>query len=278
VLELLRRRTAAATLAAASVVSVAPATQLVTEPATAATTRVVGGDVSWPNCPKGMGIPSRRSEGKPMPTADAKYVVIGLTNGPGFYPNPCLGSQVKWAKNHHMWTAAYAMTTYPTAARIRQHGTTGPHTHKYLYGKLWNTGYAQAQFNVASMKRVALTSPMVWVDVEPYPVAPWSSSRADNAAVVEGVVKGYQDAGYRVGFYSTQSLWAGVVGNLRFGYPEWRTAGQTSMSSALYKCDHYPIQGGRAVMAQWWDSQRDHGVMCPGYGTASTMKRYFHKY
>jgi hypothetical protein len=170
------------------------------------------------------------------------------------------------------------MTTYPSAARITQHGATGPHTHRNLFGKLWNTGYAQAQFNVDTMARVGLESPFMWVDVEPYPTHPWSPSKANNAAVVKGVVKGYQDAGFRVGFYSTQSLWAEVVGNLRYGYPEWRTAGQTSMSAALYKCDHYPIQGGRAVMAQWWGPQRDFGVMCPGYGRASVMSTYFHRY
>ena len=29
-----------------------------------------------------------------MPVDEARYVIIGLTNGPGFYPNPCLASQV----------------------------------------------------------------------------------------------------------------------------------------------------------------------------------------
>ena len=51
---------------------------------------LLGGDVSWPQCPKGMGIPEKRSEGLPMPDASARFVVIGLTNGPGFVANPCL--------------------------------------------------------------------------------------------------------------------------------------------------------------------------------------------
>jgi hypothetical protein len=49
---------------------------------------VTGGDVSWPQCPKGMGIPQKRSLGLPMPVPSAKFVILGLTNGPGFTPNP----------------------------------------------------------------------------------------------------------------------------------------------------------------------------------------------
>ena len=42
-----------------------------------------GADISWPNCPKGMGIPSRRTLGLPMPKKHAQFAIIGLTNGPG---------------------------------------------------------------------------------------------------------------------------------------------------------------------------------------------------
>jgi hypothetical protein len=55
---------------------------------------VLGGDVSWPQCPEGMGIPERRSKGLPMPLPSARFVVLGLTNGPGFTTNPCLAQQV----------------------------------------------------------------------------------------------------------------------------------------------------------------------------------------
>ena len=240
--------------------------------------RVVGADISWPQCPKGTGIPTRQGEDKPMPAAGVDDVVVGLTNGPGFFRNPCLVDEVRWMKGHHVWSAAYAMTTYPSAARVRRYGDTGPHPHRQLAGKLWNTGYAQAGFNVATMKDVGLESPFVWVDVEPYPVSPWTRSTTNNAAVVRGAVRGYEDAGYRVGFYSTQSLWHQVVGGLHYGYPEWRTAGQTSMSAAQDKCSHDAIQGGPAVMAQWWGPRRDFDVMCPGYSRAARLRTYFHRY
>ena len=270
---------AVALVAALASVSAAAQASATADPAArTGTSHVLGADISWPQCPKGTGIPSRQGEGKPMPQAGTDFVVVGLTNGPGFYPNPCLAAQVRWVKQHHVHAAAYAMTTYPTADRIRRHGDDGPHSHRYVHGRLFNTGFAEAQFNVATMEKVDLDVPFVWVDVEPYPVAPWSSSRSQNAAVVQGAVRGYEKAGLRVGFYSTQSLWAQVVGGLHYGYPEWRTAGQTSMASALDKCSTYPIQGGRAVIAQWWSLDRDFDVACPGRWTRADRTRFFHRY
>jgi hypothetical protein len=252
---------------------------LVSSPADAGRAHhVVGADISWPQCPKDVGIKSRRGMDLPMPRASARYVVIGLTNGPGFFPNPCIKSQVRWAKRHHVWTAAYAVTTYPRARQLAKYGTTGPHSSTYLHGKLWNAGYAEAEFNIATMKGVHLTSPIVWVDVEPYSVRPWTRHRTRNAAVVQGAVQGYQDAGLKVGFYSTQLLWRSIVDHLHYGLPEWRTAGPRTMAAALRMCSHDPIQGGRAVLAQWWDDDRDFGVTCPGHSSRPHLRKYFHRY
>jgi len=235
----------------------------------------VGGDVSWPQCPVGTGIPTRQGEGKPMPTRAASFVVLGLTNGPGFVPNPCLGRQVRWSRRHHVWTSAYAMTTYPRRRQLARTGGSGPFaTHRRL-GRLRNSGYQQALFNVRTMARVGAKSPIVWVDVEPYPVAPWTRSVRRNRAVVQGVVAGYESAGLRVGFYSTPSMWRSLVGGLRYGYPEWHTAGGTTMAAARAKCGHDSLQGGRTVLAQWWDDRRDHDVSCPGYARTLRMRRFF---
>lgn len=270
-----RPRRAAVALAAAAVLT--PLLGL--GPATASTpTRVVGADVSWPQCPKGMGIPERPGEGQPMPLSTAKFVVLGVTNGIAFTPNPCLTRQLNWVKRHHVYASGYAMTTYPRPKQVTKYGASGPFRHAHLVGKLRNAGFAQARFNVATMKRVGLRSPIVWVDVEPSSVRPWTRNLARNRAVLRGVVAGYRAAGYRVGFYSTQYLWSQIAGKARYGLPEWRPAGVSSKSAALYKCSHYSFQGGPAVLAQWGTVRRDFDVMCPGYGRPAVMRRYFHKY
>ena len=58
-----------------------------------------------------MGIPERPTLGLPEPLPTAQYVVIGLTNGPGFTANPCLADQVDLARSRSLLTSAYAVAS-----------------------------------------------------------------------------------------------------------------------------------------------------------------------
>ncbi len=241
------------------------------------TGEVVGADVSWPQCPRGLGIPERRTLGAPMPLPTAEYVVLGLTNGPGFTANPCLGDQVRWVRERRLVAAAYAVASYPDDDAVAEHAASGPYDGATVLGALANTGYQQALANVVTMRRAGLASPVVWVDVEPVRDFEWSDDREANAAVVEGAARGYRDAGYRVGIYSTPALWAGVVGRLALGLPEWRAAGQTSRAEARERCGAgWSIQGGDAVLAQWVEGGRDLDLTCPG--TSARLGRWFQQY
>jgi hypothetical protein len=228
--------------------------------------RLTGGDISWPNCPKGMGISSRRSPGNPLPLTTASFAVIGLTNGPGWYPNPCLASHVAWAKARGVWTSAYSMTTFPTAAQRSTYGGTGPWPATTRAGRLRNAGYQQALFNVASMHTAGLHVPFVWVDVEPYPSHPWPRAVLANREVVRGVVRAYEDQGFRVGFYSYDNGWRAVVGSWRKpGYPTWVPVGPVAngWSVASRKCAAPSFSGGPVLLAQWVQDARDRDVTCP---------------
>ncbi len=224
-----------------------------------------GADVSWPQCPKGMGIPQRKAHGAPMPTTAAGFVIIGLTNGPAFTPNPCLEAQVTWARNRGLMVAAYAVTSYPTPTGLRRYGGQGPYDGTTRLGALRNVGYQAALFNLRNLRSAGLPTPIVWVDVEPLTIFEWSDDPRANAAVVQGTVKGYTDAGYRVGFYSTPLLWQRIVGDLRLRLPEWRAAGPTSRAEALRRCRaDWSFQGGRGIFGQWVEDDRDRNVTCPG--------------
>lgn len=219
-----------------------------------------GYDVSWPNCPKGMGIPGRRTLGLPMPQADAQYVIAGLTNGAAFTPNPCLAGQVAWAEARELWLGAYAITTYPSAAELAAHGGTGT-----LAQRLHRVGRAQAAFDLQVMRVAGLHAPMVWVDVEPNSARPWSRDAAANNAVVDGVVAGLEEAGLRVGFYSYASGWRTITGDRRDPVrPTWVPAGLTSRATALDRCRTPSFSGGPVWFAQWTDDVRDFNVSCPG--------------
>ena len=238
---------------------------------------VTGGDVSWPQCPKGMGIPQKRSLGLPMPLDSAEFVILGLTNGPGFTPNPCLADQVQWVKDRHLMAAAYAVNSYPDQQTLARYGSKGPYDGSTRLGALKNVGYQQALFNLATMQAAGLRTPIVWLDVEPVPVFEWSPDRVANAAVVEGAARGYTDSGYQIGAYSTPALWDSVVGDLTLGVPEWRAAGQTSQDEALRRCQgDWSFQGGRGVLGQWVEGSRDRNITCPG--TSQQLFRWFTQY
>ncbi|MEP7034411.1 MAG: peptidoglycan-binding protein [Actinomycetota bacterium] len=249
------------TLALATVTSsvmIAPSAGASPQPS--AGVSATGGDISWPQCPKGMGIPTRRSQGQPMPRSGAQFVVMGLTNGPGFYPNPCLAAQVAWVKARHLWAAAYSVITYPTPAQLVRDGGTGT-----LSTRLWRVGSAQAAFNVATMRAAGLDVPMVWVDVEPYRVAPWSKSPAGNNAVISGVLAGYKAAGLRTGIYSYDGGWKLITGSrLLPSLPTWVPVGPRGRSAAAARCAVKSFSGGPTWIAQWTGDSRDYDLTCPG--------------
>ncbi len=240
---------------------------------------VVGADISWPNCPRGMGIRLRPTLGKPLPRRTARFVVIGLTNGPAFHPNPCLDAQVAYAQDRRMWASAYAVATYPTRSQLRGFGNDGPADPSVRRGRLFNTGYAQARLNLGWMREAGLDSPAVWVDVEPVsPPAPWSSRPRENKAVVDGVLRAYREEGLDVGFYSVGTLWRQIMGNVRYGIPEWRSAGPTNRKRALAMCTSGRFQGGPAVIGQWWDDDRDYNLLCPRTPAEDVLARWFTKF
>ena len=239
--------------------------------------RVFGADASWPQCPKGMGIPEKRTEGQPMPTEAAEFVILGLTNGPSFVANPCLESQVQWAKDRKLMVAAYSIVSYPDRRTLRDLGDQGPFPGDSRLGALRNVGYQAALYNLATMRRAGLQTPVVWIDVEPVLHFEWSSDLRANAAVVEGMARGYQDGGYRIGFYSLASLWSRVVGDLRTGAPEWRPAGSRGLGEALNRCGKdWSFQGGPAILGQWVEDGRDRNVTCPG--AVTDLALWFHQY
>ena len=238
---------------------------------------VEGGDVSWPQCPRGQGIPERRTLGLPMPLDSARFVVMGLTNGPAFFPNPCLAEQVAWVRERALLAGAYAVASYPDPETLAELGERGPYEDE-PYAAQRNVGYQQALFDITVMRDAGLPAPLIWIDVEPVRDWEWSDDLQANAAVVEGLRDGLVDKGYRVGIYSTAYLWSQAVGDLSLGdVPEWRAAGPTSRAEALRRCEpSYVVQGGSAAMGQWVEDDRDLNVTCPG--TDTEAPGWFHRF
>lgn len=240
---------------------------------------VRGADVSYPNCPKGMGIPQRQTQDLPMPLPVAEFVVIGLTNGPAYFPNPCLADQVAWAKQRKMMVAAYSVLSFPDERQLEAYGAAGPYDASTRLGRLRNAGYAQALFTMSWMQSAGLETPVIWLDIEPVSDWEWTSDAGANFAVIQGAMTGYRKAGLRLGLYSVPTYWDSIAGGRTLGLPEWRSAGQTSRARAMSRCrdPEASLQGGPAILAQWWDATgRDHDLTCPG--VAASLSEWFHQY
>lgn len=196
-------------------------------------------------------LPKKQGKGLPLPGPDAQFVVLGLTNGPGFHANPCLDWEVQ--RTQGLATAAYAFLTLPTADQIRR------------YGGLRSAARAEAQLNVAILRSSGLQTPLVWIDVEPQPyLAPWGTDVEANRTTILAAREAYREAGFTTGYYSSDTPWKRITGGLRSDDPVWVTVGPRGREAALAKCLAPTFSGGPAVLAQWWDGPtEDLDLVCP---------------
>ena len=126
-------------------------------------------------------------------------------------------------KSRHLMAAAYSVISTPRAGDLEHYGGKGPFNGSNRLGAHSNVGYQQAMFNLATMKRAGLQSRSCGSTLSRCRSSTGPRTRPPNAAVVRGAAKGYTDAGYKIGAYSTQALWQHVVGDLRL---EFRSGAQ----------------------------------------------------
>jgi hypothetical protein len=260
------RRTRVAAALATAAATVLTGLAGVAGPAAAAPEVLYGHDVSWPQCPAAAG-----GYGLPMPPSDTDFVVIGLTAGLPFTTNPCLASQVRWARVRAVPTHGYTMAGFPTATQLTRRGDDGPWSDATRAGRLSNVGYAEARFAVARMADIGFDPPVVWIDVEPRSAQPWPGGSAlrarENRLVVEGLMRGLRHAGYSYGLYSYLYGWGEITGGWRLpGVPVWATAGTLDYpTEARDRCTQPSFSRGRVYLSQWYTSQRDYNRTCPPY-------------
>ena len=182
---------------------------------------MLGADISWPQCPPGMGIEYKESSGQPMPTAEAEYVVIGLTNGPGFHANPCLADQVAYARERRLLVAAYSVISWPDeAAQAAVRRAAGGRRRAGAVQHRLDEGRRAGLADRLARRRAGAVLRVVEQHRRRTPRWCWARPRATSRPATGS------------GVYSTPYIWASLVGDLSLGVPEWRAAGQTSRAEA----------------------------------------------
>lgn len=238
---------------------------------------LVGNDISWPNCPVGLGVPGRRSSNEPMPNDNARFVIIGLTNGRAFTRNPCIARHVKYVKDMRLRAAAYTMLSYPNRAERAAYGKKGPYDPRTYVNRIANVGYAQTAFALRTHREAGLSSPIIWVDVEPRAERPWSAKQARNRALIAGALRAIADAKLAAGIYTYAVAWRAIVGDWQVPEaPLWAPSHtrsrtyQAKKADAIASCRRDSFTGGPLVLTQWVHRRRDYDVTCPAVTTSRT--------
>jgi hypothetical protein len=223
-----------------------------------------------------MGVPGRRTQGLPLPTARAQFFVIGLTNGRAFTRNPCLAQHLEVAAQRGVHASAYTMLSYPNAAERAAHGASGPFGTATYADRIANVGYAQSAFALDTMAAARFASPFVWIDVEPRAERRWSRTVANNQALIRGALRAAADRGIGAGIYTYALAWRQITGGMVLDVPLWAPGHSRArtfssrMSQTAGSCSRVGFTGGPLVMTQWVWRNRDYNVTCPAIESVTT--------
>lgn len=239
----------------------------------------LGVDISYPQCGATL-------------TVVPAFAIVGVNGGTAATTNPCLATQLRWARGAVGGTSQPRIQLYVNTGnpgQIIDRVTTWPKAGDSVtpYGTCdgtntlacsWLYGFNRAVDDVLRLQNVAGTAGVSaaasdyvwWLDVET--MNTWQSGSAEalarNAATLEGMTAYFQSLGARVGVYSTSYQWGliagsnrGVTANLT-GLDSW-LAGSTTQAGAIASCTKAPLTGGRVTLTQFV-SGLDYNHSCVG--------------
>jgi hypothetical protein len=215
------------------------------------------------------------------------FGVVAVNHQIATKANECLPAELAWAAGStgigHDAVDVYVLSADPGPALASwwpssdrtQGGVTVHSPYKTCVGKKATTACAWVYGNSLARNQVALVDPTVsigrwWIDVEGGASGnTWSSSTAQNRAVVEGMVAGFTSSKKRVGLYAATSHFREVLGTVPAKssiskLPFW-AAGATSRADALKRCSTSSMTAGRLTLVQWTesgDTSVDYDVAC----------------
>lgn len=238
-------------------------------PATAATVRPKGYDVSYPQCTG------------PLPVG-GDFGVIGVDGGRPFDPNPCLAEQIGWARG--MARPQYYANTANPGPRLSAHWPIGQRWPRpctsarpdstdcaFDYGfDVAKSSFARARAAARAVGGRDVADSVWWLDVELHNT--WESLEygesptylRNDTAMLAGMVRLLHKRGVRtVGVYSTAHQWLRITGGARLDRaPVWY-AGTGTLRTARSRCGPaYSFTGGPVRMTQYLQNGFDRDLRC----------------
>ncbi|HVA97132.1 MAG TPA: hypothetical protein VND99_05750 [Candidatus Acidoferrales bacterium] len=243
-------------------------------------TVLLGNDISYPQCSKSY--PKNQAFG-----------IVGINGGLANTTNPCLSSELTWAKGsvggtNQPITQLYINTADPGGVSgitdwpqnntdpsgnitANPYGTcdgTNSLACSWQYG--WNRAVedVQTRFIPAVQSTGLSNNPSSypwWLDVET--TNSWESDTSQNAADLEGMVAYIQSLGATVGIYSTSSQWTQIAGTVNAisslnSLNNWLPGART-LSAAISNCSLPPLTAkGKVIITQYTSSLMDYDNSC----------------
>jgi hypothetical protein len=211
-------------------------TVVVPPKAAPATVSGLGYDVSYPQCRSTL--PATRS-----------FAIVGINGGAPLTSNKCFAAQVEWARGSRVGHAVYVNTSY--------NGTADP----VAYGRAL-VDDAIAREHAAGVQGTT----MWWLDVEL--TNRWAGSQQENATVLAAMAARLQEAGVRVGIYSSPAQFEEIAGLWEPGLPVWNATGPGTQKAALEACGE-SFAGSSSAIVQWVQKSGsrllDHNLVCPAW-------------
>ena len=237
----------------------------------------LGYDISFPQC------------GAKLPAATG-FGVVGVDNGHSFSVNPCLASEITWARTSLSQSAQFYVNTDNPGPSNNANWPQSQSTPKlcsgansvscsYDYG--WNAAQASFQAVVSAETQLSAASPTAaalgaqwWLDVETGNAwqslrtgsAPTSAQFANDAATLQGQLAYFASIGVgTVGIYATSLQWGAIVGkntgSTFASNPLW-VPGYATLAAAQAACSMTSFTGGRIAMIQYPLNGLDGDYVC----------------
>lgn len=222
-----------------------------------------GQDLGWPDCSKQVG-----GLGMPLPPATwYRLMVIEVNAKYVMDENPCLVSELSFARAHSNMVGNYHLPDYPTPAELAQSGYWPKHCATAdLLCHTYNSGFQQGAWAVNLLRSKGTRPRFLWVDVEHRVEQDWSKNIPANVSLLQGEIAGLRSLGVQPGLYSYTYGWREITGNWQAGLPQWVTIGRsTSVAARVARCSQAGFTTGPVVMVQSTTGAFDMDTVCPGF-------------
>ena len=179
-----------------------------------------------------------------MPPTGLPIAIVGVNGGKAETANSCFSSELAWAKTTPAVPELYLNTNAPPRTYV------GPGcTRKNASCNSSQYGKAAADYDLTHGVNGSGVY-RLWLDVET--ANSWSGNKSANAQVLQAMMDVFQQAGFKVGIYSTSSMYARITGNYTFpGVALWIPGAQSLLNAPSFCASATTFAGGTTSLVQW---------------------------